>query len=585
MIPPTISDDIKSPAERAIFSWLENLNWEDSIVLHSLGISNHISKVFGEIDFVIIADEGILCVEVKGGTVGRKDGKWFFKNRHGHIDMKNEGPFEQAQGNMNSLRSYLRERLQKNDPIVRCQFACCVMTPDCQMNINGIDIIPEITFNSSMAVSDLPSFFSKSFKYWKNKMIEKHGFCGGKLINSDKERLIDILRGDFQFVPNMSLTLKNTDESLMSLTDEQYDILENSEINDRLLISGPAGTGKTMLAIEQCRRLYAEGKKVLYLCYNSLIAEYVRQLFIKEKRAIDVYTLYGILMEKCKLTQIDKEDKHFFDETLPDLFLEKTKNGEISAQDCYQVIIVDEGQDLANTIAYICLDKLIDNGIEKGKWTVYYDLNQNIYNSTDDKAEIWKELKNTAFSARLTRNCRNTVQIANANWLMTNITQAKRVSVNGENVVYSSYETLLDERKQVIKAIRYLRAQGIGKNEIVLLSQYRIDNSKCCLYNYDVPDDIGEIRFNEHLHLTMNDFIRFYTIKSFKGLEAKVVLLLDVTSFSDMNGRLQNYVAISRARTYLNVFYEKNAEQDRQKMLINGSMVAIGHESEHTFGK
>lgn len=65
MIPATISPDVKSSAERKIFKWLQNLEWQNCIVLHSLEMAEHVDNIFGEIDFVIIADDGVLCIEVK----------------------------------------------------------------------------------------------------------------------------------------------------------------------------------------------------------------------------------------------------------------------------------------------------------------------------------------------------------------------------------------------------------------------------------------------------------------------------------------------------------------------------------------
>jgi DNA helicase IV len=64
--------------------------------------------------------------------------------------------------------------------------------------------------------------------------------------------------------------------------------------------------------------------------------------------------------------------------------------------------------------------------------------------------------------------------------------------------------------------------------------------------------------------------IGFSTIYSFKGLESKIICLLDVSSFADQKNRLLNYVAISRASAGLYVFYNKSAEEERQKNLIEG---------------
>ena len=258
MIPATISPDVKSGAEKTIFGWLSDLEWENCIVLHSLGMSEHVDKIFGEIDFVIIADEGILCVEVKGGVVRRQKGQWHFINRYGKDDTKEEGPYAQAQGNEQSLRKYLVKRLKNpQDPICRCAYACCVMTPECVIESDdNIEMIPEITFDIRNKKDDLPRFFEKSFKYWKEKTMEKHHFSGRHLQAEDKERLVNILRGDFAFVPAMSLTIARTDEMLTSLTDEQYVVMQGFHTK-RMLVSGPAGTGKTLLAMDQCRKLKA----------------------------------------------------------------------------------------------------------------------------------------------------------------------------------------------------------------------------------------------------------------------------------------------------------------------------------------
>ena len=41
MIPPTIDPEVKSDAERTIYSWFESMEWKNCVVLHSLGIAQH----------------------------------------------------------------------------------------------------------------------------------------------------------------------------------------------------------------------------------------------------------------------------------------------------------------------------------------------------------------------------------------------------------------------------------------------------------------------------------------------------------------------------------------------------------------
>ena len=62
--------------------------------------------------------------------------------------------------------------------------------------------------------------------------------------------------------------------------------------------------------------------------------------------------------------------------------------------------------------------------------------------------------------------------------------------------------------------------------------------------------------------------VRFYTIQAFKGLEAKAVIMIDVDSLSDENKRFLNYVGMSRARTYLEFFYDNKLYKERQERLV-----------------
>ena len=72
------------PGEKAVYSALQSdRGTDDWIVLHSLGIADHVRQVEGEADFVIIIPEvGILVIEVKSHqTIDRRaDGTWKLGN-------------------------------------------------------------------------------------------------------------------------------------------------------------------------------------------------------------------------------------------------------------------------------------------------------------------------------------------------------------------------------------------------------------------------------------------------------------------------------------------------------------------------
>ena len=114
------------------------------------------------------------------------------------------------------------------------------------------------------------------------------------------------------------------------------------------------------------------------------------------------------------------------------------------------------------------------------------------------------------------------------------------MKADGEVVGYHKYDSKTAEKTDVLKLIRRLLSEGISRNDIVILSPYRMDNANSCLYNASIPSDIGEIRLNEFNKLDSDDFIRFYTVKAFKGLEARVILYIDIDGFEDDDERLLN---------------------------------------------
>ena len=54
-------------------------------------------------------------------------------------------------------------------------------------------------------------------------------------------------------------------------------ILHAARLLNRVEVRGGAGSGKTWLAMEQARRLTADGQRVALLCYSRGLAAYLRR--------------------------------------------------------------------------------------------------------------------------------------------------------------------------------------------------------------------------------------------------------------------------------------------------------------------
>ena len=71
------------------------------------------------------------------------------------------------------------------------------------------------------------------------------------------------------------------DERFVRLTDTQVDFFSKVSDNKNILVSGYAGTGKTVIAKAAAQKKIIEGKTVLFLCYNRTLASKIRFSFDK----------------------------------------------------------------------------------------------------------------------------------------------------------------------------------------------------------------------------------------------------------------------------------------------------------------
>src|ERR1044072_1676759 len=102
IIPSEISSNTSSRAERNVFAALKAIPDDQSVALHTVHLPRHHKKRVGEIDFVVITPDLLLFIEVKGGRVHPRDGKWYY-GPPGREDGPKESPFAQVSGGMHEF--------------------------------------------------------------------------------------------------------------------------------------------------------------------------------------------------------------------------------------------------------------------------------------------------------------------------------------------------------------------------------------------------------------------------------------------------------------------------------------------------
>ena len=545
-IPPYMGEEIKSNAEKKMYDVLQKLNMKNAYVLHSLGLPKHQSKIYGEIDFVVVCDRGVACLEIKGGRVECRDGKWFFKDRYGVEREKPEGPFAQVTGNMFSLRDVLKKKFQNNKHMKNLLTACGVVFPDIEFKSVSQEIISEIVYDNR--TEDITGYMNRVFDYWEERQHRQPS----RLSPGDIRDIVQFLRGDFVFIPTLSDRLNSVEKRLVRLTSEQAQLMQALSLNKHLLIEGNAGTGKTLLAVDFAKKKAASGKKVLFLTYNKNLANNViRQVnTIENLKVINIHALFGEYVA-VDVKKMQENPNVYFSEILPEIFYEYLS--ELSDEELekikYDLIIMDEGQDILKPLYLYSLDTLLRGGFANGDWAVFYDEKQNIYNPDyNDGMEILRGYNCTEF--KLFVNCRNTVQIGTYSSKISGIDLGEFIRENGEEVQNISYEDDDDFKKKITGILKNLRKEKVDIRDVVFLAPKKYKNSKVAQAGIEV-NEIGD-NFDSSKELPV-----YATIQGFKGLDSKIVILTDVEYIRKENLSSFLYIAGTRARTLLYIVTPK----------------------------
>ena len=72
----------------------------------------------------------------------------------------------------------------------------------------------------------------------------------------------------------------------------------------------------------------------------------------------------------------------------------------------------------------------------------------------------------------------------------------------------------------------------------------------------------------DNISYANKNIIKYCTVQSFKGLESDIVFYIDIDGFSDTKNRMINYVALSRAKSFLYVFFNKSLNDELFSMLF-----------------
>ena len=233
----------------------------------------------------------------------------------------------------------------------------------------------------------------------------------------------------------------------MHLTNEQIRASRRMAANPRTVVRGAAGTGKSVIALDRALQLGAAGRDVLYLCFNRLLAAHVRAGLHRHEhgesvQVCHVHALYHDLIEDAgllpRLRTMDVGAPEFFATGFPGLAAEALCE---RSQAGWDVLVVDEAQDLLTSEHLDVFDLLLREGMSRGHWHLFLDPKQNIYGE-DVQSTVADRLETYAPAFEdLFENCRNTRQVAVQTSIVSGIDLPVVGAPDGPDAVLHYYDT------------------------------------------------------------------------------------------------------------------------------------------------
>lgn len=488
----------------------------------------------GEVDFLLVHKElGVVLIEVKGGTGWSYDATkdiWTVNTANGPKDAP--GPYNQISRNAAGLRSRIQSESKsmgiKNfrPPVNKFVAWTNVSSSESKFGFLADD-------SNTIFAEELndPLELEEKIK----RQFTNQDYSDNDLINLFRKILNNNVKG-FSLV-SYNGKLKSKVEKLSEDIFKTYYDITNSDYK-KIKIQGIPGTGKTFLATKLAEHESVAGNKVLFLCYNLLLGEKLKEN-LSDYENIEVLTFESFI-NKLGISyddEVENEDKKF---KLKDLDKDKEiaylknalENSIVEADEIFQfnTLIIDESQDISEEF-WDFFTELVN--AKDAKWVVCYDKNQRI---THVKWKPPEYLDNPQLI--LNTVIRSTKEIA------------KTYSKLYEDQIEHYGETGLTPELMLLKTGSWDEANAELENILNSLKK----ESKNLLWNTTIL--VPHSKDIEKLNLK-SDYKKRCVVESisrFKGLESDVVIVV----FPSLEGIQQHYINSTLALVYVGLSRAKS---------------------------
>jgi hypothetical protein len=550
MYPDVPPGDLEHTSEEPVYVALRDQLGDDYVVLHSypwLRPWRGEALLEGEADFVVVHPQrGILVLEVKGGDVRYDRRRWFRDTPNGPKEFQD--PFTQARKNMHALLDIIRERSGKRLGREDMAHGYAVVFPHLDYEGAPPPHADKAIIISRRHLPMMAQAITTAYKAWTD-VARPLGYEQYRML------LHDCLMPKFRVFRPVGPDISKAGEHLLQLTETQAQVFEGLYAQDRVLVEGVAGSGKTFLALHRALAFAREGKRTLFVCYNTELAAWLRAHVEEDpttapfRELLTIKNFHALTADLAKQAGITFKPAHgspptdaFWSDEVPDLMEQAVLSleGEGRAQ-YFDAIVVDEAQDFCLGWWYALTNSILSK--PDGPLYAFLDPNQSL------RGAVQRPPIEFAARFKLTINCRNTRRIATASASVLSLTPHifQRAPIGGALRVLRAGSDRHQKGLVLQKLRSLLHREGVEPKQIAVIGPAAKDKGSLA----DVRDIDGVPLVTSTLAWRAGDGVLVTTARSFKGLEAEVVVLYDLGGFGPLFKREDLYVSCTRAKALL----------------------------------
>jgi len=520
-------------AEKKVFDQLKRISDSYDIFYSRKFVTDGVGKKPEyEVDFIIaIPEKAIICLEVKGGVInysGARD-EWTQNSR-----IMSKRPDSQASSASHALIRGFSELIGD----MAIGWGLCF--PDGDLSSKALPTsIDSNQIIDQLGVLHIDKALEYLFDFVKKQNSHRQG-ARRWMYNKFKTQLLR----DIGFVQVLSTRVKYNERNFIELTNTQINVFNRLKGNKNIITTGPAGSGKTIIAKTLAKDLLDNNQKVLFLCFNRTLANKIRYDFDRNETGIEVATFHSFARKiidtyNTAWWKENSTSEDFWELDVP-----------VKLEEClpfyqakFDAIIIDEGQDFKE----LWFELIFSLGKKGSSKHIFMDQMQDIFGHY---TKIPSE--ESFIKYNLPENCRNTKTIVNyLSEVVSKNIETFDNSPEGEEVVIKSFKNQTEQQTYLLDEIKSLtREQGISPEQIlVLLNSSKADS---CL-GATIKAGKLEIKALDNKGRFQRDAVNYTTINTFKGLEADIVFIVDTDKIPLKQKHEKLYTEASRARHKLYV--------------------------------